>query len=146
MKHFNKENINHIKKFITGAKRLKRNITVKEVKTAFWKAPGRDNINVELIKYTPEEIYKEILNRIYERNDTGIKLGTGILLPLQKPKKTQGPVKNLRPIALLEVIWKILLTIFMDKTRQDQQTSVPITECKIQKHHQCNMGPQVDGC
>ena len=123
MKHFNKENINHIKKFITGAKRLKRNITAKEVKTAFWKAPGRDNINVELIKYAPEEIYKEILNRIYERNDTGIKLGTGILLPLQKPKKTQGPVKNLRPITLLEVIWKILLTIFMDKT-----------EDKINKH------------
>ena len=24
MKHFNKENINHIKKFITGAKRLSR--------------------------------------------------------------------------------------------------------------------------
>ena len=127
MKHFNKENINHIKKFITGAKRLKRNITAKEVKTAFWKAPGRDNINVELIKYAPEEIYKEIansLNGIYERNDTGIgKLETGILLPLQKPKKTQEPVKKLRPITLLEVIRKILSKIFMDRT-----------EDKINKH------------
>ena len=56
------------------------------------KAPSKDNINVELIKYAPEEIYKEmanILNGIYERNDTGIKLGSGILLPLQKPKKTR---------------------------------------------------------
>ena len=126
MKHFNKENINHIKKFITGAKRLKRNITAKEVKTAFWKAPGRDNINVELIKYAPEEIYKEIaniLNGIYKRNDTGIKLGTGIPLPLQKPKKTQGPLKNLRPIILLEMIRKILSKIFMDKA-----------EDKINKH------------
>ena len=65
MKHFNKENINHIKTFITGAKRLKRKITAKEVKTAVWKmtnnkAPGKDNINVELIKYAPEETYKEI--------------------------------------------------------------------------------------
>ena len=126
------------------------------MKTAVWKmtnnkAPGKDNINVELIKYAPEEIYKEIaniLNRIYERNDTGVELGTGILLPFQKPKKTQGPVKNLRPIALLEVIQKNLSKIFMDRTRQDQQTSVHITECtqKIQKHHRCNMGPQVDGC
>ena len=65
MKQFNKENINHIKTFITGAKRLKRKITAKEVKTAVWKmtnnkAPGKDNINVELIKYAPEETYKEI--------------------------------------------------------------------------------------
>ena len=87
------------------------------------KAPGKDNINVELIKYAPEEIYKEILNRIYERNDTGIKLGTGILLPLQKPKKTQGPVKKHRPITLLERIRKILSKIFMDRT-----------EDKINKH------------
>ena len=78
MKHFNKENINHIKTFITGAKRLNRKITAEEVKTAVWKmannkAAGKDNINVELIKYAPEKIYKEIaniLNGIYERNDT----------------------------------------------------------------------------
>ena len=90
------------------------------------KAPGKDNINVELIKYAPEKIYKEfvnILNGIYERNDTGIKLGTGTLLPLRKPKKTEGPVKNLRPITLLEVIRKILSKIFMDRT-----------EDKINKH------------
>ena len=116
LKHFHKENINHIKKFVTGAKTLKRKITAKEVKAAVWnmtnnKAPDKDNNNVELIKYAPEEIYKDIaniLNGIYERNDTGIKLGTSILLPVQKPKKTQGPVKNLRPITLLEVIRKIL--------------------------------------
>ena len=131
MKHFNKKNINHITKFITGAKRLKRKITAKEVKTAVWKmtnnkAPGKDNINVGLIKCAPEEIYKEIaniLNGIYERNETGIKLGTGILLPLQKPKKTQGPVKKHRPITLLERIRKILSKIFMDRT-----------EDKINKH------------
>ena len=82
IKHFNKENVNHIKKFITGAKRLKWKITAKEVKTAVWKmaknkAPGKDSINIELIKYAPEEIYKEIatiLNGIYERNDIRIKL------------------------------------------------------------------------
>ena len=90
------------------------------------KAPGKDNISVELVKYTPEEIYKEIsniLNRIYERNDTRIKLWTDILLPLQKLKETQGPVKNLRPITLLEVIQKILSKMFMNST-----------EDKINKH------------
>ena len=47
---------------------------------------------MKLVEYATEEIYKEIaniLNGIYERNDTGIKLGNGILLPLQKPKKTR---------------------------------------------------------
>ena len=48
--------------FITGAKRLNRKITDKEVKATVWKmtnskALGKDNINVELIKYAPKEIY-----------------------------------------------------------------------------------------
>ena len=128
MKHFHKENINHIKKFITKAKRLNRKITAKEVKTAVWKMNSVESvkISVELVKYTPEEIYKEIsniLNGIYERNGTRIKLRTDILLPLQKLKETQGPVKNLRPITLLEVIRKILSKMFMNRT-----------EDKINKH------------
>ena len=66
-KHFNKENVNHIKKFITGAKRLNRKITAKEVNATVWKtannkAPGQGNINVELLKYAPEEI-----SNIYKR-------------------------------------------------------------------------------
>ena len=128
MKHFHKENINHIKKFITKAKRLNRKITAKEVKTAVWKMNSVESvkISVELVKYTPEEIHKEIsniLNGIYERNGTRIKLRTDILLPLQKLKETQGPVKNLRPITLLEVIRKILSKMFMNRT-----------EDKINKH------------
>ena len=121
MKHFNKENLNHTKKFITGAKRLNRKITAKGVKTAVWKmtnnkALRKDNINVELLKYAPEEIYKEItniLNGIYWRNDTGIKLRTGFLLPLKKP----------RPITLLQVIREMLSKIFRKRT-----------EDKINKH------------
>ena len=125
------------------------------MKIAVWKmanklALGKDNINVEQINYTPKEIYKEIANilkGICERNGTRIKLGTGILLPLPRPKKTQGPVKNLRRITLLEVIQKVLVENLHEyDKRQDQQTSVPITECvqKIQKLHQCSMGSQVD--
>ena len=79
MKHFNKENINHIKKLITGAKRLERKIATKEVKAIVWKmannkALGKDNINEELLRYAFEEIYKEIaniLNGIYERRHKG---------------------------------------------------------------------------
>ena len=51
MKHFNKENTNHIKKFIIGAKRFNRKVTAKEVTTAIWKMAnnktrGKDNINL----------------------------------------------------------------------------------------------------
>ena len=123
---------------------LDRKITAKEVKKAVWemannKTPSKDSINIELIKYAPEEIYKEIaniLNGIYERNDTRIKLGTGILLPLPKPKKTQGPVKNLRPIILLEFIQKIMSKIFINRTEDKISKYVPNTKCiqKIQKH------------
>ena len=49
------------------------------MKTAVWKMNSVESvkISVELVKYTPEEIYKEIsniLNGFYERNDTRIKL------------------------------------------------------------------------
>ena len=57
------------------------------------KAPGKDNINIELIKYAPEEVHQEIwkiLNGISETNNEEVKLGTGVLLPTPKSKKTQG--------------------------------------------------------
>ena len=99
-------------------------ITTKEVtkavqKMANNKAPGKDNINLEVIKYTPEEVHQEIskiLNGIFETNNEEIKLGTGVLLPLPKPKKTQEPMKNLRPMILLEAIRKIISKIFKNRT------------------------------
>ena len=110
--------------FITPPKRLNNMITTKEVtkavqKMANNKAPGKDNINLEVIKYTPEEVHQEIskiLNGIFETNNEEIKLGTGVLLPLPKPKKTQEPMKNLRPMTLLEVIRKIISKIFKNRT------------------------------
>ena len=99
-------------------------ITAKEVtkavqKMANNKVTGRDNINVVLIKHDPEEIHQEIkkiLNGIFETNNEEVKLGTGVLLPLPKPKKTQRPVKNPRPITMLEAIRNILSKIFMNRT------------------------------
>ena len=68
-----------------------------------------------------QEISK-ILNRIFEQitqQTLNRKLGTGVLLPLPKPKKTQGPVKNLRLMTLLEAIRKILPKIFMNRTEDN---------------------------
>ena len=110
--------------FIIPPKRLNNMITTKEVtkavqKMANNKAPGKDNINLEVIKYTPEEVHQEIskiLNGIFETNNEEIKLGTGVLLPLPKPKKTQEPMNILRPMTLLEVIRKIISKIFKNRT------------------------------
>ena len=51
------------------------------------KAPGKHNINIELIKYAPEESHEEIskiLNGIFDTNNEEAKLGTGVLLSLPK--------------------------------------------------------------
>ena len=90
--HFKIDNTNPIEKFITPHKRLNNMITAKEAvqKMANNKVPVKDNINVKLIKYAPEEIHQEIskiLNGIFETNSEEVKLGTGLLLPLPKPKK-----------------------------------------------------------
>ena len=122
--NFQKDNANPIVKFVTAPKRLNNITTAKEVtkalqKLANNKAPGKDNINVELIKYAPEEVDQEIskvLNGIFETTHAEVKLGTGVLLPLSKLKKTQGPVKNPLPITLLEVIRKIISKIFMNRS------------------------------
>ena len=121
--HFRKDNINEISKFNTPPKKLRKEITTDEVKKAIStmannKAPGKDGLPVELIKYAPGQIHKEIseiLNNIFRYNDENVKMGTGILLPLPKPGKTKGPVKNLRPITLLKVICKILSKILMNR-------------------------------
>ena len=122
--HFQKDHVNSIDKFATEPKKLNKEITKEEVRAAISKmannkAPGKDNINVELIKYAPDDIHEEIadaLNNIFRTNNDQMNIGAGILLPLPKPKKTQGPVKHLRPITLLEVIRKILSKIFMGRT------------------------------
>ena len=116
---------NQSKACITPPKRLNNMITAKEVTkavqkmTAHNKRPGNKNTNVELIKYTPEVVHQEIskiLNGIFETNNEEVKRGTGLLLPLPKPKKAQGPVKNLWLITLLKVIRQILSKTLMNRT------------------------------
>ena len=93
--HFKKGNTNSIEKYITPPKMLNNIITAREVtkavqKMASNKAPGKDNTNVELIKYALEEVHQEIskiLNGIFETNNEEVKLGTGVLLSLPKLKK-----------------------------------------------------------
>jgi hypothetical protein len=79
------------------------------------KAPGEDGIAVELIKYGPPELIIEItqiLNNVIEKHTLlNTDIGKSILVTMQKPQKPIGPVKNLRPLNLLNVIRKILSNV-----------------------------------
>ena len=99
--------------------KLKIEIDSEEVKLAINKlknnkSPGCDQINAELVKNSPEIVYEhiaQILNEIAETGDKPLELSLGQLIPLPKPGKPKGPVKNLRPVILLSILRKILTII-----------------------------------
>ena len=112
-----------VEKFKEPGKRLNNPISGAEVYGASKqmsndKAAGKDDTYIEMIKYGPESLFDEIaviLNNIFEHNDDHPRLGVGILQPIPKPNKPQGPAKNLRPVTLLEIIRKILSKIVMNR-------------------------------
>ena len=83
------------------------------------KAPGRDEIHAELIKYGPPIPITKITNLLNMSFDGSedIEYGHGILVPLQKPGKAKGVAKNFRPIILLPVLRKILSLITIDRIK-----------------------------
>ena len=118
--HFFDETKPEIKPFVGTPNELMNPITPDEVsecvrKMSNNKSPGDDEITVELIKYGPLELITEIaktLNNILEQHNlSDTDIGKSILVTIQKPQKLVGPVKNLRPINLLNVIRKILSNI-----------------------------------
>ena len=116
--------------------KLDNPITTTEVKKAISKiknnkSPGSDNIPIELVKEGPIEIVEiiaEILNNVAETGNKPLELSLGQLVPLPKPNKPKGPVKNLRPIILLSVLRKILAIIVVDRTFQQIRDSISITQ------------------
>ena len=131
---FKKEQIHPIPKI--PPKKLEEEITCREVKEAVDKlknnkSPGCDDIRAELLKNSPDIIYKhiaEILNQIAETGNKPIELSLGQLIPLPKPGKPKGPVKNLRPIILLSILRKILAIIVIDRTFETIRKEIKNTQ------------------
>lgn len=101
----------------TAAKCLKNN-----------KSPGIDNMNAELLKYGPEEVYQEIadiFNRIAETGEIPQEIQQGILIPVPKPGKPQGPPGNLRPIILLSTLRKILSICMISRIHDKLYSKIP---------------------
>ena len=75
------------------------------------KAPGEDEVQVEMIKYGPPSLKTEIariMNEIFKYHKETVNIGRAILQPLLKNGKDMGPVKHLRGVNLLNTIRKIM--------------------------------------
>ena len=118
--HFFKNDIDE-QESDTSYEPLDKPITESEVKSALkkmknGKAAGFDGISVELLKYGPDILVTcvtSILNGAFEQH-ADLKLGHGILVPLQKPGKKKGIFKNLRPVILLPTIRKLMSLITLN--------------------------------
>ncbi|XP_063682576.1 uncharacterized protein LOC134817369 [Bolinopsis microptera] len=94
-------------------------ITEYEVKTAAkrlknGKANGPDNTPNELLKYGGSALcvhYAKIINTCFEENLFLDAVGECFITPLQKPGKTPGELKSLRPLTLCNCARKLLSLI-----------------------------------
>jgi len=92
------------------------------------KSPGIDNISAELLKYGPEEINEQIadiFNTIAETGEPPSEISQGILIPIPKPGKPQGPPANLRPIILLSTLRKILSICLIRRINDKIYSKIP---------------------
>ena len=100
------------------------------------KSPGIDNLNAELIKYGPEEVYKriaEIFNEVAESGVCPNEIKEGVLIPIPKPGKKVGPPGHLRPIILLSILRKILAICMLRRCLKKFLEKVPSTQAAYQQ-------------
>ena len=99
------------------------------------KSVGEDGLNAEYVKYGPPEIHNGIatlLNTIARTGKYPAEIKSGILKPLPKPGKKQGPPANLRPIILLSIIRKILAISLIRRCWDRLSTRVPLAQSAYQ--------------
>ena len=135
--------------FTKGAEELKNiepkhmvnEFTTKEVEAAmkklkYGKSPGIDEMRAEHLKNGPQkelaETIKEIITEIAETGEYPEEIKLGILTPLQKPGKKQGPPSNLRPIILLSILRKILAIIMIKRITHRALENIPVTQAAYQ--------------
>ena len=73
------------------------------------------------------------MNEVAETGKYPKELKYGILTPLQKPGKKQGPCTNLRPIILLSMLRKILAICLLERTVDRIVSNLPNSQSAYQK-------------
>ena len=102
------------------------------------KSPGKDQVNVELIKYAPIQVHQLIADIYNEAATPGAypaKLKEGLLTALQKSKMKIGELNNLRPIILLSTLRKILAIIMASRTKDRIEKEIPPTQAAYCSGH-----------
>ena len=100
------------------------------------KSVGEDKLNAEYVKYGPTAILQgiaNILNNIAETWKHPKENKSGILTPLPKPGKKQGPPSNLRPIILLSTLRKILAICMIKRCWNRFKTKIPLEQAAYQE-------------
>ena len=138
--HFQKENIPKFLPHVGVPRPLQKRVTANEIidatKNMSNNKTAANNTPIELVKYAPQIVHEQIavsINNIFEKHDD-LELGKGELLPLPKPNKTKGPVTNLRPITLLQIIRKILSKIEVSRTEKAIDKFLPQSQCAYRKN------------
>ena len=93
--------------------------TVRKLKNN--KASGEARITGELIKHAPGIVKDKscnAYNKMFENHCDEINVGKSNLLPLQKPNTERGPLKDLRPINLLNTSRKISSIITLNRIQE----------------------------
>ena len=101
------------------------------------KSSGMDQINVELIKYSPEVVYEkvaDIYNNIAATGNHPNEITHGILRALQNAGKQKVPKSDLVPIILLSVPRKILGDCIMKRISSRLDSSIPISRAAYRKN------------
>ena len=83
------------------------------------RAAGDDSIPTELMKYASDAlapVLTSIFNGMFEQHEV-VDIGSGSLIPLQKPNKPLGPPSNLRPIVRLSTLRKTLSLLTLARVR-----------------------------
>ena len=112
-------------------------VEVKEIinKSRNGKAPGRDNVNIELIKYGGEELHEEIyrlIRSIWREERMPDDWRKGQIVTIHK-KGDQQLCKNYRGITLLNTTYKIMSSLIQRRLSQLSRSTVGQYQCGFTK-------------
>ena len=95
------------------------------------KRTGINDISGEMIKYSLKIVYQQIadiFNEIAKTGNIPDEVIEGVLVPLPKPGKPQGPPANLRPIILLSILRKILAISVIKGIQEKIENRIPLSQ------------------